>query len=143
MAKKKRRKYKKWFIYTVLGLIVFVGLFILLKTVPIFVVMEGDKKITLEVHDVYNEPGAYNRFTKKNITPEGTVDTDTLGKYTLTYSSFLQSFKRTVVVVDTTAPQISLNGYSPSDLFGSITASAGGSISVLVSSSPSSKGTSW
>ena len=110
MAKKKRRKYKKWFIYTVLGLIVFVGLFILLKTVPIFVVMEGDKKITLEVHDVYNEPGAYNRFTKKNITPEGTVDTDTLGKYTLTYSSFLQKFKRTVIVVDTTAPQISLNG---------------------------------
>ena len=86
MAKKKKRKFKKWFVYTVIGLIVFLFLFIILKTVPVFVVMEGDKSMTLEVHSEFNDPGAYNRFTKKAITPKGNVDTDTLGKYKLKYS---------------------------------------------------------
>ena len=111
MAKKKKRvRFKKWFVYTVLGLIVFLCLFILLKTVPVFVVMEGDKTMTLEVHSEFVDPGAYNRFTKKPITPKGTVDVDTLGKYRLKYSSFLQSFSRTVKIVDTTAPVLTLTG---------------------------------
>ena len=110
MAKKKKRKFKKWFVYTVIGLIVFLFLFIILKTVPVFVVMEGDKSMTLEVHSEFNDPGAYNRFTKKAITPKGSVDTNTLGKYKLKYSSFLQSFSRTVRIVDTTAPQLTMNG---------------------------------
>lgn len=110
MAKKKKRKFKKWFVYTVIGLLVFVGLFVLLKTVPVFVVMEGEKTMTLEVHSEFNDPGAYNRFTRKPITPKGSVDTDTLGKYKLKYSSFLQSFSRTVRIVDTTAPVLTLNG---------------------------------
>ena len=110
MAKKKKRRYKKWFVYTVLGILAFLALFILLKKVPIFVVMEGDKKMTIEVHSEFNDPGAINRFSKKQLTPKGSVDTHTLGKYTLKYSSFLQSFTRTVKVVDTTAPEITLNG---------------------------------
>ncbi|MBQ1342282.1 MAG: DUF5011 domain-containing protein, partial [Erysipelotrichaceae bacterium] len=111
MAKKKKKvRFKKWFIYTVLGLIVFLCLFILLRTVPVFVVMEGEKSMTLEVHSEFVDPGAYNRFTKKPITPKGTVDTDTLGKYRLKYSSFLQSFSRTVRIVDTTAPVLTMNG---------------------------------
>ena len=110
MAKKKKRKYKKWFVYTVMGVLAFLALFVLLKVIPVFVVMEGDKKMTIEVHSEFVDPGAVNRFTKKPITPKGTVDTHTLGKYKLKYSSFLQSFTRTVRVVDTTAPQLSLNG---------------------------------
>lgn len=110
MAKKKKRKYKKWFIYTVFGLVVFLALFLLLKKVPLFVVMNGDKKMTVEVHSEFVDPGAYRRFSKKAITPKGSVDTSTIGKYTLKYSTLLQSFTRTVRVVDTTAPEISLNG---------------------------------
>lgn len=110
MAKMKKRKYKKWFVYTVFGVLVFLALFILLKTVPVFVVMEGDRKMTIEVHSEFTDPGAVSRFGKKPITPKGSVDTHTLGKYTLKYSSFLQSFTRTVRVVDTTAPEMTLNG---------------------------------
>ena len=71
MAKTKKRKYKKWFVYTVMGVLAFVALFILLKLIPVFVVMEGDKKMTIEVHSEFTDPGAVNRFTKKPITPKG------------------------------------------------------------------------
>ena len=110
MAKKKKRRYKKWFIYTVIGLAAFLAVFLFLKKVPVFVVMNGDKKMTIEVHSEFVDPGAYKRLSKKPITPKGSVDTSKLGKYTLKYSTLLQSFTRTVRVVDTTAPEISLNG---------------------------------
>ena len=73
----------------------------------------GEKNITLEIHSPYIEAGV---DVKKDIpvTITGDVNVDVLGTYTLTYiASFPFGNKtliRTISIVDTTAPIITLKG---------------------------------
>ena len=91
--------------------------------------MQGEPAITLEYGENYEEPGAQASFCGTllmqqpqavEVTVEGTVDTGSLGTYTVRYSAsftvdyligklnFRESCERTVSVVDTTAPTITL-----------------------------------
>ena len=83
-------------------------------TAPVITVT-GDNPATTELGDTYTDAGATatdsDGPTVENITvvTSGTVDTDTLGEYTLTYTATdradnVATATRTVNVVDTTAP---------------------------------------
>jgi len=75
----------------------------------------GKSKLTVEVKSTYTEAGYYIKDNLP-VTIDGFVDTTTLGTYVLTYTAdFGESKKkltRTVNVVDTTPPVITLNGAS-------------------------------
>ncbi|MGM9628430.1 MAG: immunoglobulin-like domain-containing protein [Faecousia sp.] len=84
----------------------------------------GEEQIQLEYGQEYREPGARTRLTGtlfwkdglilEDVQPtvSGQVDTTTLGRYTLTYSADFRGFhgeaRRTVCVVDTQSPVITL-----------------------------------
>ncbi len=73
----------------------------------------GQSEMTLEVHSKYEEPGY---FIKDNqfVSVEGNLDTDHLGKYTLVYTAGIGNTKkvliRTINIVDTSAPILTLTG---------------------------------
>lgn len=73
----------------------------------------GDKKMTHEVHTPFVDPGTYLK-DDGSVSITGSIDIDTLGTYTLTYSATVnekvKTLTRTVTVVDTTAPVITLVG---------------------------------
>ncbi len=88
---------------------------------PVVITLLGDNPITLEVGSPYNEPGATainenNEDVSDNIVISGTVDHSTVATYTLTYdakdaeNNDALSVIRTVNIVDTTAPIITLLG---------------------------------
>lgn len=91
--------------------------------------LQGEPEITLEYGEVYEEQGAQSTFFGSiliqqpqtvEVAVEGNVDTGSLGTYTVQYSAFYtvdywidkleftQCSTRTVYVVDTTAPTITL-----------------------------------
>jgi hypothetical protein len=88
-------------------------------TAPV-ITLAGDATVTLEVGATYNEQGATatdNYDTSVTVTIGGDiVDTNTVGTYTVTYdatdanSNAATQVTRTVNVVDTTAPVITLAG---------------------------------
>ena len=88
----------------------FISLIYVLNTVPVFVILNGDKKMDVEIHSVFEDPGAVSSFSGAKISAKGNVDTEKLGTYTLSYSSGLQTLRRKVTVVDSTAPVISIEG---------------------------------
>ncbi len=67
----------------------------------------------IEVHTDFMEPGVYVK-NNAEITIESTLNKDILGSYTITYSAKIGSkskkLVRTISVVDTTKPQIELQG---------------------------------
>jgi len=73
----------------------------------------GKSKLTLEVHTPYVDPGYYIK-DNQTVIIDGVVDEDTLGTYTLFYTTTIKeksvTLKRIVNVVDTTAPVLTLNG---------------------------------
>lgn len=81
--------------------------------------LEGESQMTVAKGDTYEEPG-YTAFEgEEDVTAQvqidGSVDTDTPGVYTLTYSAenqdgFSAGTSRTVVVYDPAAPAIDLSG---------------------------------
>ena len=81
---------------------------VILKTVPVFMEMLGDKEMTLEVFSDFEDPGAISTITNETITGKGEVDTSVVGDYIVKYHGFLQTFKRKVHVVDTTEPVIEI-----------------------------------
>lgn len=114
------------FILVVVG-IIFSGIWYLLFHVNQFtlsVISKGDPEIVLEYGDVYHEPGVKavltgTLFWKDGVQPRGLeleVNSElrekVIGKYTITYvARFLwweASAQRTVRVVDTTPPRITL-----------------------------------
>ena len=71
------------------------------------VTVTGDNPATVELGDTYTDAGATT--TEGTVSSSGTVDTSTVGSYTITYSATDASGNtgtatRTVNVVDTTAP---------------------------------------
>ena len=88
-------------------------------TVP-FISLNGDPEISYEAGTAFTDPGATVTNAAgveltNNLQGVGTVDTSTVGEYTLTYD-YNDSGKdavqvsRKVMVVDTTKPTITLNG---------------------------------
>ena len=85
-------------------------------TAPVITVT-GDNPMTVELGGTYSEPGAESNGGE-TVTITGSVDTATLGSYTITYTatdanSNTGSATRTVNVVDTTAPVITVTGDNP------------------------------
>ncbi len=89
-------------------------------TAPVITLL-GNDTVTIEVGSTYSDAGAtatdnYDGDISANIVVSGTVDTATLGSYTLSYdvsdslSNPATTVTRTVNVVDTTAPVITLLG---------------------------------
>jgi hypothetical protein len=88
-------------------------------TAPVITV-NGANPMTVECHAGFSDPGATANDSCAGsvpVTTSGSVDPNTPGTYTLTYTASdgtnTATATRTVKVVDTTAPVISLNGASP------------------------------
>ncbi len=122
-----RKKLKTWQIVLIcvvsaLFLLCCVGLgFWIDNSFTLEITLTGDTQILLEYPQAYEEPGATATFSGKwfirepidlDVTIDGTVDSDVLGDYEITYNAsykgFSQKVVRTVSVVDTTAPEITL-----------------------------------
>lgn len=94
-------------------LLALVGL-AMIVSVDLELTMVGEKEITLEYGQQYKEPGATAKSGNKEleVTVEGTVDATKLGTYQITYSAqylwLSETVQRTVHVVDTVAPVITL-----------------------------------
>lgn len=94
-------------------------------TTPPTITLAGDNPMTLECHiDSYAEPGAVASDVcdpNPALTVNGSVNPNVMGSYTITYTATdvhgnSASTTRTVNVVDTTPPTITLNGNNPMTL---------------------------
>jgi Cu/Ag efflux protein CusF len=89
--------------------------------VPPVITIIGDNPATVELGDAYVDQGAtaFDEFHGvTTVSSSGTVDTSTVGTYTITYSATdldgnTASATRTVNVVDTTAPVVTVTGDNP------------------------------
>ena len=116
---------------------------------PPVVTLSGASTLSVELGSAFTDPGASATDLKDgalSVSVSGTVDTSTVGSYTLTYSATdaagnSASATRTVNVVDTTAPVITVTGGSPTSAeldvtytdAGATASDASGSISVTSS----------
>ena len=90
---------------------------VIVDTTPPVITLNGDNLLILTVGDTYTEKGA-TATEEATVTEEGTVDTNTAGDYTITYTATdeagnIGTATRTVRVQvprDTTPPVITLNG---------------------------------
>jgi uncharacterized repeat protein (TIGR01451 family) len=97
-----------------------VGGAIILSGAPPTITLTGANPLTVECHASFTDPGATARDAcggSHPATVSGSVDVSTPGSYTLTYSASAGNGNtvtqtRTVNVVDTTPPVITLNGSS-------------------------------
>ncbi len=91
-------------------------------SVDLALTVPGETQVTMEVGSTYTDAGASAKIAggffgaagkALKVQTENTVDTTKLGTYTVTYNaSYLwmkKTAKRTVQIVDTTAPEITLN----------------------------------
>ena len=89
--------------------------------VPPVITIIGDNPATSELGEAYSDQGATAFDEFHGVTPvtsSGTVDINTLGSYVITYSATdldgnTSTASRTVNVVDTTAPVITIVGDNP------------------------------
>lgn len=95
----------------------------IVDTVPPTILLNGANPMTVECHTGFSDPGATASDgcagdLTGSIMVTGSVNPNVVGSYVLTYSvsdgTNSASVMRTVNVVDTTAPVITLNGSSPS-----------------------------
>src|SRR6185436_18740728 len=91
-------------------------------TTPPSLALSGASPMTVECHSPFSDPGASASDAcagdlTSSIQVSGSVDANTPGSYTLTYSVSdgfnTSSLQRTVNVVDTTPPSLALSGASP------------------------------
>ena len=92
------------------------------QTAPTITIL-GDNPVTIEAGSTYNDAGAtatdnYNNDVTSSITVSSTVDSNTIGSYTVTYtvsdaSGNQATAVRTVIVEDSTPPTIALIGSNP------------------------------
>jgi len=86
---------------------------------PVITIL-GDNPATVELGDVYVDAGATSDGGE-TVNVSGTVDTSVVGTYIITYSATdaagnTTTSTRSVVVVDTTAPTISITGDNPANV---------------------------
>ena len=86
-------------------------------TTPPVITVLGDNPATVELGDTYVDAGA-TADGGETVSASGTVDVFVVGSYTITYSATDDAGNegtatRTVNVVDTTAPVITINGDNP------------------------------
>jgi hypothetical protein len=87
------------------------------------ITINGSATMTVECHTSFNDPGATGNDSCAGGVPvvaSGSVDVNTPGSYTITYSAAdpsgnIQTATRTIKVVDTTKPVITVNGPNPLD----------------------------
>jgi hypothetical protein len=89
-------------------------------TVAPVITLNGSNPDSVELGDTYVDPGA-DADTGETVVVSGSVDTSTVGSYTLTYtatdaSGNVGTATRTVNVVDTTPPAITVLGDNPATL---------------------------
>lgn len=92
--------------------------------VPPVITVLGDNPATVELGSTYTDAGATADDAFHGSTPvisSGTVDTTTVGSYTISYSATdldgnSSSATRTVNVVDTTAPVVTVTGDNPASV---------------------------
>ncbi len=91
------------------------------QSAPIITLI-GDNPLVIDLNSTFNDPGATvtdNLDTGLTATVSGTVDSSTIGTYTLNYNATDSSGNsattvvRTIQVADRTAPIITLNGENP------------------------------
>jgi hypothetical protein len=96
----------------------------MVDTTPPVITLNGDAEITLECPAAYNEPGAVvtdNCEPSPTLVISGSVNSHVPGTYTITYTAtdangLTSTTIRTVKVVDTMPPTITLNGANPMTL---------------------------
>ena len=89
--------------------------------VPPVITVSGDNPATVELGTTYTDAGAsaFDAFHGNTpVSSSGSVDTSTVGSYTITYTATdldgnSASATRTVNVVDTTAPEVTVTGDNP------------------------------
>ena len=86
---------------------------------PVITIL-GDNPATVELGSTYTDAGATSDGGE-TVSSSGSVDPNTLGTYTITYSATdaagnTSTATRTVNVVDTTAPVVVVNGVNPIDV---------------------------
>ena len=89
--------------------------------VPPVITIIGGNPVTVELGDAYTDQGAtaFDEFHGETpVSSSGTVDTDTVGSYTITYTATdldgnTATATRTVNVVDTTSPVVTVTGDNP------------------------------
>ena len=88
--------------------------------VPPVITINGDNPATVELGSTYVDDGAtaFDDFHGVTEASSESVDTNTVGSYTITYSATdkdgnTASATRTVNVVDTTAPVVTVTGTNP------------------------------
>ena len=94
------------------------GSTVVADTTPPVITLTGSDSISVEQGEGFTDPGATARDARDgtvSVTVSGTVDADTAGTYTLTYTARdaagnSATATRTVVVADTTPPELKLNG---------------------------------
>ena len=90
-----------------------------------YIVINGEPEVTVEAASApaYVDPGAVayaadGSEANPDLTGQGTVDINTPGTYTLTYShTDADDLTRTIIVQDSTGPAITLNGDNPMKLW--------------------------
>jgi hypothetical protein len=92
-----------------------------IDSTPPTITLNGASSITVECHTGFTDPGATasdNCASSVAVTSSGTVNANAPGTYTITYNAMdaagnpAASKTRTVTVVDTTPPTLTLNGAS-------------------------------
>ena len=79
-------------------------------TTPLMIRLSGDETETVECGDIFEDPGAELRLGIGELKSEGHVDTSKVGEYEIIYTFLTERKVRTVMVVDTTRPEIKLEG---------------------------------
>ena len=116
--KKSTHSKKFWLCFDVICFLLALAGFIALQSISPKIHLQGDKVVRLEYGTKYEEKGAKATYFKEDVTKEmkiqGTVNTNKIGTYTIRYSIEIGNYhvekKRTVEVIDTKAPVLTLTG---------------------------------
>lgn len=101
----KKKKLKKFLIIDMILLIAVVAVFVATRYVGALD-MRGDTEITVELGEEFEDPGVKSSWASAS----GDVDTDKVGKYTITYRLWGKSVTRTVHVIDPNQFVVGLKG---------------------------------